>query len=201
MGTAEGAVTRIVACVVFKPALEYLRLQERYPDVQVTYLPSNLHLRPQHLKERVAEEIRAARERGERIIVLYGNCFPDIEEFCREQRVAKVPGDYCYEMLLGTEEFQRLLDETAGTYFAERDLVSNFQENCVKPLELEDEEMRKYCFDNYRRMLLVEQPADHDIVSKAGEIAEFLGLPLDVRQADYSHLEERLTRLLGHERS
>lgn len=201
MGTAQEAVTRIIACVVFKPALEYLRLQERYPEVQVTYLPSNLHLRPQQLKERVAQEIRAARERGERVIVLYGNCFPDIEEFCQEQGAAKVPGHYCYEMLLGTERFQELIEEMAGTYFAERDLVLNFQEYCVRPLELEDDDMRKYCFDNYRRMLLVMQPADHDIVPKASEIAEFLGLPLSVSEADYSYIENKLIELLQHERS
>ncbi len=164
--------------------------------MRITYLPSNLHLRPQGLKKRLGEEVRSAREKGERVVVLYGECFPDMEQFCREEGVAKVPGHYCYEMLLGTERFEALLEEMAGTYFAERDLVLNFQEYCVNPLELHDEEMRKYCFDNYTRLLFVQQPEDHEAVSKAGEIAQFLGLSLDVSEADYSYLDRRLAELL-----
>lgn len=162
----------------------------------ITYLPSNLHLRPQGLKERLEEEIGYAREKGERVVVLYGECFPDMEEFCREEGVAKVPGSYCYEMLLGREQFKKLIEEIAGTYFAERDLVLNFQEYCVKPLELHDEDMRRYCFDNYTRLLFVQQPEDHDMVPKASEIAEFLGLSLDTSEADYSYLDRRLAELL-----
>jgi hypothetical protein len=164
--------------------------------VRLTYLPSNLHLRPQGLKERLKEEVRSARERGERVVVLYGDCFPDMDEFCHEEGVVKVPGSYCYEMLLGTERFQELLEEMAGTYFAERDLILNFQEYCVRPLELHDEEMRKYCFDNYTRLLFVQQPGDHDLGTRASEVAEFLGLSLDVSEADYSYLDRRLAELL-----
>lgn len=187
---------RIIACAVFKPALAHLRIEERYPAVRVTYLPSNLHLRPQGLKERVEKEIRSARKRGERVVVLYGECFPDMEEFCRKEGIAKVRGAHCYEMLLGAERFQQLVEEMAGTYFAERELILNFQEYCVKPLELDDEEMRKYCFANYTRLLFVRQPADHDMGPRASEVAEFLGLSLDFSEADYSHLDRRLSKLL-----
>lgn len=196
MSGRRGQDTRVIACAVFKPALEHLQVKERYPALRITYLPSNLHLRPQGLKERLGEEIRSAREKGERVVVLYGDCFPDMEEFCREEGAAKVPGSYCYEMLLGKERFKELIEEMAGTYFAERDLVLNFQEYCVKPLELHDEEMRNYCFDKYTRLLFVQQPEDRDMVSKASEIAEFLGLSLDVSEADYSYLDSRLAELL-----
>lgn len=171
-------------------------MKERYPGVRVTYLPSNLHLRPQGLKERLQEEIRSAREKGERVVVLYGECFPDMEEFCRQEGVVKVPGSYCYEMLLGTERFRELIEEIAGTYFAERDLILNFQEYCVKPLELHDEEMRRYCFNNYSRLLFVQQPEDHDMGPRASEVAEFLGLSLGISEADYSYLDRRLIELL-----
>jgi hypothetical protein len=196
MSSRRGQDIRIIACAVFKPALEHLRMKERYPGVRVTYLPSNLHLRPQGLKERLQEEIRSAREKGERVVVLYGECFPDMEEFCRQEGVVKVPGSYCYEMLLGTERFRELIEEIAGTYFAERDLILNFQEYCVKPLELHDEEMRRYCFNNYSRLLFVQQPEDHDMGPRASEVAEFLGLSLGISEADYSYLDRRLIELL-----
>ena len=188
--------TRIITCAVFKPAIEYLHLEERFPNLRLTYLPSILHLIPQKLKNRLIKETTAAQKRNERVICLYGDCFPDIDDFCREYGVTKVPGHYCYEMLLGSERFSQLLNEMAGTYFAEKELIQNFEEYCVIPLELHDEEMKGYCFKQYRRLLYVRQPSDPDLVAQAGEVADFLGLSLDVSDVDYSYLQKSLVGLL-----
>jgi len=189
-------IIRIIACAVFKPALDYLRLEERYPNVRLTYVPSYLHLRPQELKSRLEEKIVSAKEGNERVVCLYGECFPGIDELCQQLGAIKVPGDYCYEMLLGSERFHKLIQEMAGTYFAEKDLITHFQEYCVRPLDLQDEEMRKYCFDRYRRLLYIRQPSDPNLISRAGEMADFLELSLDVRDADYSHLDRVLVELI-----
>lgn len=189
--------TRIIACTVFKPAIEYLQLESRYPNLRLTYLPPKLHLKPQALKKRLLNEINAAQKRNERVICLYGDCFPGIDDFCQQHGVIKVPGHYCYEMLLGTERFQRLIEEIAGTYFAERELILHFEEYCVRPLELYDEEMRKYCFEHYKRLLYVRQPSDPNLlISQAGEAAQFLELYLDISDADYSQLDKNLIELL-----
>ena len=192
----RGKVTRIIACAVFKLAVEHLQLERRYPNLRLTYLPSNLHLRPQGLKDRLLKEIASAQERNERVICLYGECFPGIDDSCQQHGAVKVPGHYCYEMLLGAERFRQLIEETAGTYFLEKDLILNFEECCMVPLELHDEEMRKYCFAHYRRLLYVRQPSDPDLASKAGELAEFLGLSLGTRDVDYSHLKRKIIELL-----
>jgi hypothetical protein len=197
MPAKNQTTTRIIACAVFKPAIEYLQLESRYPNLRLTYLPPNLHLKPQALKERLLKEINAAQRRKERVICLYGDCFPGIEESCQQRGVIKVPGHYCYEMLLGTERFQRLIEEIAGTYFAEVELILHFEEYCARPLELYDEEMRKYCFAHYKRLLYVRQPSDSNLlVSQAGEVAEFLDLYLDISDADYSQLDKELIELL-----
>jgi len=189
-------LTRIIACTVFKPALENFRLVKRYPDLRLTYLPSNLHLRPQELQDCLLKKIASAQRRNERVICLYGDCFPGIDDFCEQHGVTKVPGHYCYEMLLGSERFRQLINEMTGTYFAEKDLILNFEEYCLRPLELYDEEMRRYCFGQYRRLLYVRQPSDPNLVPRAGEVAEFLGLSLDISDVDYSHLQRRIIELL-----
>ena len=196
MSNKSGNTIRIIACAVFKPAIEALQLEKTYPNLRLTYLPSNLHLRPQELKNRLLTEVKAAQKRNERVICLYGDCFPDIDDFCQEYGVTKVLGHYCYEMLLGSERFSQLLNEMVGTYFAERELIQNFEEYCVIPLELQDEEMKRYCFNRYRRLLYIRQPSDPDLVARAGEVADFLGLSLDISDVDYSHLKKSLTGLL-----
>jgi hypothetical protein len=189
-------VTRIIACRVFKPALAHLGLARRYRNVRVTYLPSNLHMRPRKLEVYLTRQIAVAQEKGERVICLYGDCFPGIEEICRQRGTGKVPGFHCYDILLGSEQFGQLIEETAGTYFLERDLVLNFEEYCAGPLELHDEEMRRCCFEHYQRVIYVRQPSDPDLVPQASELAAFLHLSLEIRDADYSHLESKLMELM-----
>ena len=196
MSNKNRHLIRIITCAVFKPAIEYLHLERGFPNLRLTYLPSDLHLLPRKLKDRMLTVIKAAQKSKERVICLYGNCFPDIDDFCQEYGVTKVPGHYCYEMLLGSEKFDQLLNEMAGTYFAEKDLIENFEEYCVMPLELHDEDMKRYCFNQYRRLLYVRQPSDPNLVIQAGEVASFLGLSLDVSDADYSYLEKSLIGLL-----
>ena len=196
MWNKTGNITRIIACGVFKPVLEYLQLGKRYPNLRLTYLPSKLHLRPQELEKHLLREVDKAKKRNERIICLYGECFPDIDDFCKQHGIIKVPGFYCYEMLLGGERFRQLIEEMAGTYFLEEDLIINFVEYCMRPLELQDEEMRKQCFEHYKRLLYVRQPSDPNLLTAASKLADFLEVSLEIRDADYSHLEKSLIELL-----
>jgi hypothetical protein len=186
----------IIACGVFKPLLEYLQFERRFPHVRLTFLPANLHVYPAKLKDHILSALRAAQRRGDRAICLYGDCFPGMDDFCREHCIARVPGTHCYEMLLGSKRFRRIIDEIAGTYFLERYLIEEFEKCCAKPLELHDDEVREYLFRHYKRLVYVRQASDPDLVPKAGKLAEFLGLALEVRDADYTHLEKELTTLI-----
>jgi hypothetical protein len=191
-----GKIVRIIACRVFKPVLEYLDLENKYPGIKLTYLPPVLHLQPQLLSKYLRKEIAAARRKNESVICLYGECFPGIGDYCRQHEAIKVPGSYCWEMFLGSERFNKLLDENAGTYFLEKELLMNFKDYCMEPLELYDDELREMFFKHYQRLLYVRQPSDPDLLSKANKLARFLGLTLEVEDADYSQLEKELVKLL-----
>jgi len=197
--TAPGnteTITLIIACAVFKPALEHFQLDKKYPNLQITYLPSNLHMRPNKLRADMLRLIAQSKREKEKVICLYGDCFPDIETVCRRHGVIKIPGHHCYEMLLGTKTFNRIVEQTAGTFFMENDLITGFEEFCMKPLELYDEEIRRYFFKNYEKLLYIRQPSDSDLISKASEIAQLLGLSLEIEDADYSYLKKELTKYI-----
>ena len=188
--------TRVIACGVFSPALEHLELDNRYPHVHVTFLPANLHLRPQQLEITLRKEITSARRRNEQVICLYGNCLPDMGSYCHHLGVVKVPGSHCFQMLLGNEEYQRIIEDIPGTYFLNSDLIVNFEEYCAEPLELYDDEIKGLVFENYERVLYLRQPSDPDLVSRAAELAEFLHLSFEIRDVDYAHLERLLSDLV-----
>lgn len=185
--------TRMIACGVFAPALEHLKLENRYPHLNLTFLPSNLHLRPHGLEYALKKEISSAKKRKEKVICLYGNCLPNMGGFCRHLGAVKVPGLHCSQMLLGNERYQHVIEEMPGTYFLESDLLLNFEKYCAEPLELYDDEIRELVFKHYERVLYLRQPSDPDLVSRAAEVAEFLHLSLKILDVDYSHLEQILT--------
>lgn len=192
----HGPKNRLIACGVFKPVLEYLELEFRYPDILITYLPANLHLKPELLKLALKQAISETRRRRERPVILYGDCFTGINEFCRKHGVAKIPGRSCYEMLLGDRPFEAILTETTGTFFTEQELILNFDDYCAEPLELADDDLRKIYFEHYQRLLYVRQPNDPNLTAKAKKIADFLNLSLDIRDADYSHFSKLLQPFL-----
>ncbi len=190
---------RIISCGVFRPVLEYLKLGERFPVLNVSYLPSNLHNSPYELENYLLKEIAISQLRNERIICLYGECFPDIDILCSQNGVVKIEGHHCYDLLLGRGKFREIMDESAKTYFLEKDLILNFEEYCAKPLELHDDELKKLFFKNYERLVYVRQPSDPDLMPAINNIADFLGLSIIVHDADYSNFEKALIALIGLE--
>ena len=192
----KATATSLIACEVFRAAINYLDLEHRYQGLRIIYLPARLHLRPPELKKRLLREISKARKRGDRAICLYGDCFPGMADYCRQHGIMKVPGLNCYEMLLGRKRFQQHLNKATGTYFLEEGIITNFDDYCMKPLELQDEEMRELCFHHYERLLYVRQPSDPDLIPRAGELSDFLGLSLEIDDADYSYIEKELVKLL-----
>jgi len=193
--------TRIIACGAFRSALETLRVLERYPNLNATFLPSNLHLWPQTLKRYFSREVRKAQKDHERVICLYGECFPSIDEFCEEKGIVRIPGLDCSEMLLGSARFHTIMDETAGTYFLEKELIVNFKEYCAEPLELYDEEIRNAYFKHYTRLIYVRQPSDSNLVPTVKKVAQFLHLSFEIRDADYLYLDEKIAALMERKSS
>ncbi len=190
---------RIIACGVFGSVLEQLKLERRFPGLNVTCLPSSLHVNPDELKQHLLKEIMVSEKENERIICLYGECFKDIDILCEKYGISKIEGHHCYEIFLGRKRFQEIMKDNARTYFLEKELILNFEEYCVKPLELYDEEMKELFFKNYERLVYIRQPSDPDLMPAVNNIADLLGLSVMVCDADYLNFEKALIELIGPE--
>lgn len=186
----------LIACGVFRSALAYLKLEERHSTLHVTFLPSNLHLQPQELRNTLSKALNGTRMKNERTVCLYGSCFPGFSDFCEQHGVDKVAGHHCFQMLLGNKRYENIMKEMVGSYFLERDLILNFEKYCLEPFALREEEIKRALFKLYRRVIYIRQPSDPDLVPQAEELARFLGLPLEFRDADYSYLNRALVNLI-----
>lgn len=188
----------IIACGVFSDALQQIDPRRFYRNITLSYTDPCLHNYPVLLLEEIKRQIQRAKIAGDRIVCLYGHCAPDLDPLLQEMGVTRVPGAHCYEMLLGSRSFQRIVDEEPGTYFIEKNLVLNFSEYCSQPLELDDPLMRKSYFQHYTRLAYIRQPLDPDTVMPGVHaISQFLELKPFVIDSDYSELESNLLKLFA----
>jgi hypothetical protein len=187
----------IIACSVFRSAMEHLGIQSRFPDLSLRYLPAHLHLQPLELKRRLLAEIETARKIDPSVGCLYGHCFEDIEDVLEKAGVPLIRTSHCFEILMGGHRFSRVIRDQAGTFFMERELVENFEAYCWNPLELHDPQMRRWYFEHYRRAAYIRQPRDPDLTDRARCIAGALELDLQILEADYHELEIALNKLIN----
>jgi hypothetical protein len=187
---------RIIACGVFRDALRRIEPQRFHQNVAITYITPHLHNHPQKLKKEILHQIHLAQKAGDKILCLYGRCYPDLDDHLYEMGIPRVPGGHCYEILLSSRRFHAIIDEETGTYFIEKDLILNFTEYCIQPLELDDPLMRECCFQHYTRLAYIRQPLDPDTVMPiVHHISKFLKLKPLVIDADYSELSANLLKL------
>ena len=187
---------RIIACGVFRDAPRQIEPQRFHQNVAITYITPYLHNHPQKLKKKILHQIHLAKKAGDEILCLYGKCYPDLDDHLYEMGIPRVPGEHCYEILLGSRRFHAIIDEEAGTYFVEKDLILNFPEYCIQPLELDDPLMLESCFQYYKRLAYIRQSLDPDtIMPNVHDISRFLKLKPMVIDADYSELTANLLRL------
>jgi len=191
---------RIIACGVFRDALRQIEPKRFHQNIAITYITPYLHNYPQKLKEEILHQIHLAKKAGDEILCVYGRCYPDLEDHLYEMGIPRVPGEHCYEILLGSKRFHALIDEAAGTYFIEKDLILNFSEYCIQPLELYDPLMRESFFQHYTRLAYIRQPLDPDtVIPNVHDISRLLDLKPMVIDADYSELTANLLKLCTKE--
>jgi hypothetical protein len=97
---------RLTACGVFRSALKKLDIYRRFPEIEIEYLQPFLHNYPLQLRDKLMDVISRANRNGQKVVCLYGNCFPDIDELLKERDATRIGCGHCYEMLLGSRSTQ-----------------------------------------------------------------------------------------------
>jgi hypothetical protein len=174
-------------------------VERRRWDVDIFGLSAMLHLYPTRIVDELGKKLRALRPRYERLIVVYGDCGTSgrLEPLLAEVGASQVRGPHCYEMLAGADLFHQVSDEKPGTFFLTDWLVRNFDRAVVRGLGLDrDPELKPMLFGNYEALLYLRQVPSARLAAKAGDIAAYLGLPLQIVDVGLGELEARLAQLV-----
>jgi hypothetical protein len=168
-------------------------------DVDIVGVPAIDHMHPERIAPDVEKRFLALREQYERILVLFGDCGSGgaVDTLVERYGLQRVDGPHCYEMY-GGAGFQELMDEEPGTFFLTDFLVRGFRGTILKGLGLDRfPSLKEEYFRNYKRLVYLIQIEDQKLVDKAGEIAGYLELPLELRHTGFGLLEERLVAMMN----
>ena len=107
----------------------------------------------------------------------------------------RLPGAHCYEVFAGSEQFAALHDEEPGTFFLTDFLARHFDALVWQGLGLDRHpELRDMYFANYRRVVLLSQSDDEEVVAAGRRGAELLGLAFEHRHVGRGGLAGRRSR-------
>jgi hypothetical protein len=176
-------------------------VRERGWQIRVHALPGHLHLYPDRLVEAVEEKLAELEATYERVVVVYGDCGTGgrLDEVINRFAATRSVGLHCYEMLAG-EEFARITEAEAGTYFLTPWLVRNWERTALRSMGLDEHpDLIPAYFGNYKQLVFLRQYEDPELDRRAAEIAELLGLRLEIRDTGLAELGRRVAGAVENE--
>ncbi|MDQ1480295.1 MAG: hypothetical protein QOI44_1156 [Actinomycetota bacterium] len=176
----------VLACGALAADLRAVLIASAFDaHVDVEYLPANLHNRPDAIVPSLRPRLQAAIDADRPVFVAYADCGTGggldalLGEFPGVQRL---PGAHCYEMFAGAAAFAALQGEEIGTFDITAILTKQVAALGWKGWGLDRHpELRDVYFGAYRRVVLLSQAPDRDLVARASAAAERLGLEFSHR--------------------
>jgi hypothetical protein len=185
----------VIACGALAREIGALREANGWSELDVCYLPPQLHNRPERIGAEVKEQIRAHRARYQRIFVAYGDCGTRgaLDAVLREEGVERIPGAHCYEFFASPQLFAALADAEPGTFYHTDILVRHFDQLVIRSLGIDRHpELQPMYFGNYRRAVYLAQAPSEASLAKAQAIAARLQLEFQFQFTGYGGLASRL---------
>jgi hypothetical protein len=189
--------TALIICGAL--AREVLDIVQKHGwDAEVFGIPAIDHMFPERIAPDVEKRFLEIKARFDRTIVVFGDCGSRgaLDAMLARHGLERIDGPHCYEMY-GGQLFHDLMEEEPGTFFLTDFLVRGFNGTVMKGLGLDRfPELKGEYFRHYKRLVYLVQNEESEMAVKAGQIAEYLGLPLELRVTGYGLLEERLATMM-----
>ena len=150
-------------------------------EVEVRYLPANLHNEPRHIVPELQSLLEQLDPHADRTVLLgYADCGTGgaLDALLAQRpNVRRLPGSHCYEFFTGGAAFQRLAEAELGTFYLTDFLAKHFDALVWQGLGLDRHpELLTTYFGNYTRLVLLSQTDDPQVVAIARSAAQRLGL-------------------------
>jgi hypothetical protein len=188
--------TLLITCGALAREIVALTRANEWDRMQITCLPAHLHNDPEKIPEGVRARIREGRERYEKIYVLFADCGTggQLDKVLEEEGVERILGNHCYEVFAGASGFEDIVASEPASFFLTDFLVRHFDRLIIEGMGIDRHpKLKKVFFGKYKRLVYLAQRPDDELVAKAEEAAETLGLELEMRVTGLGGYETFLT--------
>ncbi|SFR38318.1 Protein of unknown function [Yoonia tamlensis] len=184
---ACGALAREILALIKGNGWDHLDLQ---------CLPAIYHSRPEKIEPAVRKAVAAQRDNYDRIFIVYADCGTggQLQKTCDELGVKMIAGPHCYSFYEGNDRFAQMGEVTS--FYLTDFLVRQFDAFVWEPLGLSKHpQLRDMYFGNYEKLVYQAQVENPELVEKAKECADRLGLAFEYRFTGYGDLKNTLNAL------
>ena len=189
--TENKAAVPLIGCGILKDEINYL-IKKNGWDLSPHYLNSSLHVDFEKLEYSLTQALKLFGDEPK--AVFYGTCHPFMDRFIREGNAVRTEGQNCVEILLGKEQFTRLLTE--GAFFLMEDWARHWDSVMIKAFGDNPEVIKDIFQGEHTQLLALRTVCSGDFTEEAERVSSLTGLPLKWLDTDLDHLEEVLRETL-----
>ena len=190
--------TLIIACGALARELRVV-LAPLGSAVQVEYLPSSFHNRPQQIAPTVDALLTARSADFDHVAIAYADCGTGghLDAVLERHGVQRLAGAHCYEFFAGSALFASLQDNEPGTFYLTDYLARHFEQLVFVGLGLDRHpHLRDIYFGNYTRVVLLSQTNSAELVGLAEAAAASIGLAFEHRHVGIEPFTAQVRRLI-----
>jgi hypothetical protein len=171
-------------------------------DIEVRYLPANLHNRPDRIVPSLIELLAEVDPSNDRpVLIGYADCGTggQLDALLAERpNLRRLPGNHCYEFFAGTPLFEELAEAELGTFYLTDFLAKHFDALVWQGLRLDRHpELLEAYFGNYTRLVLLSQSERDDVVQAGRDAAARLGLRFEHRHVGLTQFHDAVSVRIG----
>lgn len=168
-----------ISCSIFKKALNYINNKNNY-NLNIKYFNSMLHMNPEKFSKEVFTEIDSLNNKRENVLVVYGDCHPNMSTMLKYKKIQKISGVNCIELFLGTSLYKKYQKER--TFFLLPEWIEKWREVFKDELGFFDDKIAKDFMKEFFDKILFIHIEGLEIKSKSrliNEISLYSGLKVE----------------------
>ncbi|MBF0262064.1 MAG: DUF1638 domain-containing protein [Magnetococcales bacterium] len=184
---------RLIGCGILHKEVDHL-IRKNGWHLESRYLDSSLHNHLARLSDQLNQALDQEAANGRETIVFYGCCHPRMEAILDAHHTLRTQGQNCIVMLLGHDWFMEELEQ--GSYFLLEDWALSWRPMFAQVFGENQSVVREIFHASHQGIVAVRTPCSDEFTREAGEMAEYLDLPLRWLDVSLDHLEGVLTDAL-----
>lgn len=178
-----------ISCSIFKIEIEKL-IENGEIDFPFVFLESMLHMYPKELDIQLKDYIQKEKDKNNSIILVYGDCSAHLIDITQEEKIQKVPGINCCEILLGKEQYRKHQKE--GAFFLMNEWVDKWYEIFSNELQLNSNVAKPFMQDMHKKLIYLDTGIIPIPIDTIKEISNYVGLPYEIIQVTLDHLKNEI---------